>query len=385
MAEVKVTDLPAITIEDFTPNDSFLIIDDGMVRRLTNSVFLVWLQANVKGEKGDQGVAGRDGARGKDGIVGRDGVDGLDAFQLAVREGYVGSIDDWFNAFKGDAGEDGIDGGDGWSPVFETETVGNGSYLKIVDWIGGTGDKPNTLGYLSDQGVVADILLATNIIGAKGDRGDIGIKGDTGARGVKGDDGEKGVRGDDAYEIAVLEGFIGTREEWLASLNPSEVSTAVGNIITKKIDGMYAPATDPLTMANAIDALPDKNILTDAQKDKLESLEVLETPDVLEVYDDKVKTYVSASETPIVSVKGEVGEYTISGVTGTVGNVILPTDLSGNVLFATTLEQLEGVITLKTFSRTFDAVTGTFTANLEEPVDIPVGEFISMRINTAEV
>lgn len=272
MAEAKITDLPAITIEDFTANDSFLIVDDGMARRLTNSVFLVWLQDNVKGEKGDQGVAGRDGLKGKDGVSGRDGVDGLDAFQLAVREGFIGTIGEWFNTFKGASGEDGTDGGDGWSPVFEIDTVANGSYIKIVDWIGGTGVKPDTLGYLSEQGVVGDILLATNIIGSKGDKGDIGLKGDRGVKGDKGDDGEQGLRGYDAYELAVLEGFSGTREEWLASLNPSEVSAEEGNIITKKIDGMYAPATDPLTMANAIDALPDKNIMTDAQKEKLESI-----------------------------------------------------------------------------------------------------------------
>ena len=35
---------------------------------------------------------------------------------------------------------------------------------------------------------------------------------------------------------------------------------------------MYAPKTDPLEMATAIDALPNKNIMTDSQKDKLEAL-----------------------------------------------------------------------------------------------------------------
>lgn len=272
MAEIKVTDLPAIPLEDFTGNDSFLIIDDGKVRRLTRTVFQVWLAANVKGEKGDQGVAGRDGSRGVNGINGRDGTNGLSAYQIAVQNGFVGSNSEWLNSLKGAAAAKGEDGDRGWSPVFKTESFEGGSYLKLIDWIGGEGDKPTILGYVSDSGIVDNIAVASNIKGQKGDKGDTGEKGDKGDKGEQGSEGFQGERGLSAYNIAVGNGFEGTEEEWLVSLNPSEVSKAPNNIISKKIDGMYAPPTDPLEMATAIDALPNKNIMTDSQKDKLEAL-----------------------------------------------------------------------------------------------------------------
>lgn len=39
-----------------------------------------------------------------------------------------------------------------------------------------------------------------------------------GPQGVKGDTGAQGPEGDDAYEVAVAAGYVGTREQWLASL-----------------------------------------------------------------------------------------------------------------------------------------------------------------------
>lgn len=274
MAEVKVTELPPIVLEDFTNNDSFLIVDDGRARRLTKPVFQSWLEENVKGEKGDQGVAGRDGARGVNGRDGRDGSDGLSAYQIAVQNGFVGSNSEWLNSLKGAAAAKGDDGDNGWSPVFKTESFEGGSYLKIVDWVGGEGDKPSILGYVSESGIVDNIAVASNLKGERGLQGERGEKGNKGDRGDIGAEGVQGEQGLSAYEIAVLNDFEGTEEEWLVSLNPSEVSKAPNNIISKKIDGMFAeaPAYDPETMALAIDALPDKNIMTDAQKDKLEAL-----------------------------------------------------------------------------------------------------------------
>lgn len=272
MAEVKITDLPAITMDTFTNNDSFLIIDDGRARRLTRSVFFEWVSDNVRGEKGDQGVAGRDGARGVNGINGRDGTNGFSAYQIAVQNGFVGSNTDWLNSLKGAAAAKGEDGDRGWSPVFKTESFEGGSYLRLIDWVGGEGDKPTLRGYVSESGLVDNIAVANNIKGERGlqgERGEKGVKGDTGDIGAGGVQGEQGLS---AYEIAVLNDFKGTEEEWAISLNPAEVSKDPNNIIKKKIDGMFAPATDPLEMANSIDALPDKNIMTDAQKAKLEGL-----------------------------------------------------------------------------------------------------------------
>ena len=297
MAEVKITELPPIVLEDFTNNDSFLIVDDGRARRITKPVFQSWLEENVKGEKGDQGVAGRDGARGVNGTNGRDGSDGLSAYQIAVQNGFVGSNSEWLNSLKGATAAKGDAGDDGWSPVIKVTVIGLKSALEIVDWVGGTGEKPSQLGYISESGVVSNIDLALDLRGAKGEKGDQGERGEKGDIGETGSVGGQGRQGYSAYEIAVSMGFEGTEEEWLLSLNPAEVSKDSNNIIQKKIDGMFAPATDPLEMANAIDALEDKNLLTDAQKAKLEALKTSKY----------LGTYLTSEEIPLEG--AEAGNY----------------------------------------------------------------------------
>ena len=272
MAELKLSDLPVMTEVDFTDNDRFVIVDDGKARAMTKLVFQSWLTTNVRGERGEQGVAGNDGRNGTNGSNGANGNDGLSAYQVAVQNGFVGTQPQWIASLKGAAAARGEDGDRGWTPVFKTESFEGGSYLRIVDWIGGEGDKPTLLGYVSDSGIVNNIAVANNLKGQKGDKGDTGEKGDNGDKGERGSEGFQGERGLSAYSIAVGNGFEGTEEEWLISLNPSEVSKDPNNIISKKIDGMFALATDPLEMANSIDALPDKNIMTDAQKAKLEAL-----------------------------------------------------------------------------------------------------------------
>ena len=62
MAEIKVTDLPLMTLEDFTSNDRFLMVDNGDARAMPKTVFDQWIAVNVKGEKGEQGVAARKGS-----------------------------------------------------------------------------------------------------------------------------------------------------------------------------------------------------------------------------------------------------------------------------------------------------------------------------------
>ena len=92
------------------------------------------------------------------GSNGKDGENGLSAYELAVQEGFTGSLAEWLNSLKGADGKDGVDGKDG-----------------------------------------AD-----------------GLNGKDGADGRNGNDGKDGLS---AYEIALKNGFVGTESEWLTSLN----------------------------------------------------------------------------------------------------------------------------------------------------------------------
>lgn len=88
---------------------------------------------------------------------GTNGENGLSAYELAVQNGFMGSVTDWLESLKGTDGKDGTDGVDGKD-------------------------------------------------------GADGINGKDGA------DGKNGADGLSAYEIAVQHGFVGTESEWLASL-----------------------------------------------------------------------------------------------------------------------------------------------------------------------
>lgn len=188
MAEIKITDLPLMTVEDFTSNDRFLMIDDGDARAMPKTVFDEWLSANVQGEKGEQGVAGRDGLAGANGTNGVNGQDGLSAYELALSTGFVGTLTQWQASLKGVTGSSGTNGTNGWSPLLKVVARGDDSVLQITDWLGGTGNKPNTLGYIGATGVVTNIANASNIRGLKGDTG---LQGEDGVQGIAGEDGRE--------------------------------------------------------------------------------------------------------------------------------------------------------------------------------------------------
>ncbi|AWD89944.1 hypothetical protein G9362_16040 [Bacillus sp. EKM601B] len=84
-------------------------------------------------------------------------VTGKSAYDIAVDNGFSGTVEEWLASLKGEKGN-------------------------------------------------------TGATGAKGD------KGDTGATGAKGATGAAGKDGKSAYELAVQQGFSGTLDEWLASL-----------------------------------------------------------------------------------------------------------------------------------------------------------------------
>ncbi len=90
-----------------------------------------WLES-LKGEKGEQGTPGtngRDGVNGADGkdgangINGTNGSDGKSAYELAVQNGFTGSLSEWLASLKGDKGEPGISGEGGMSAETKTALV----------------------------------------------------------------------------------------------------------------------------------------------------------------------------------------------------------------------------------------------------------------------
>ncbi len=125
------------------------------------------------------------------------GKDGESAFQLAVDQGYTGTLDEWLASLKGADGKDGATGAQG----IQGEKGDKGDTGET----GQAGYSPSA--YVSKEGTTATLTVVDEtgktqveiLDGAKGDKGDKGDKGEQGlqgAQGVQGIQGEKGEKGD---------------------------------------------------------------------------------------------------------------------------------------------------------------------------------------------
>lgn len=104
---------------------------------------------------------------------------GQDLYDRAKKElGFTGTFEEFLASFKGERGADGLPGAKG------------------------------------DTGATG----ANGLTGVKGERGADGAVGATGAKGDTGERGQDGENGKSAYEIAVVNGYVGNEEQWLASL-----------------------------------------------------------------------------------------------------------------------------------------------------------------------
>lgn len=161
------------------------------------------------GDRGPEGPQGPQGDPGVDGTDGQDGVDGEDGAGLEIKDTLT-SADD----------------------LPETGAVGD-AYLINRDlyvWSTSTNDWSNAGTLQGPQGEQ----------GPKGDPGEDGADGAPGQAGADGTDGADGEDGASAYEVAVAEGFEGTREEWLETLIGPE-----GPAGKDGADGEQGPKGDP--------------------------------------------------------------------------------------------------------------------------------------------
>lgn len=100
-----------------------------------------------------------------------------DAYQIAVKNGYDGTVEEWLASLKGEQGEQGVSVESASIDPSNNHLVLNLSNVTVVD----AGELPK--GQKGDTGAT----------GAQGEKGDKGDKGDTGEAGAAGADGEDGV------------------------------------------------------------------------------------------------------------------------------------------------------------------------------------------------
>ena len=144
----------------------------------------------------------------------------LSAYAIAVEHGYKGTVEQWLKSLIGQKGDKGEKGDPFTYSDFTAEQL-----AALKGEKGEKGDKGDT-GATGPQGPKGDTGATgpqgpkgdTGATGPQGPKGDTGATGATGPQGPKGDMGPVGEDGLSAYMIAMMNGFSGTEEQWLASL-----------------------------------------------------------------------------------------------------------------------------------------------------------------------
>ena len=160
---------------------------------------LEWLES-LKGADGKDGKDGIDGKDGRDGVDGKDGSNGMD--------GYSGT-----DGADGKDGRDGTDGRDGKDGMDGKNGL---SAYEIALQNGYTGTIEDFVGLLLGRNEVSEDVPSVEEDFEQGEaavEGEIEIEGSSGSY--------IPVPGKSAYEIALDHGYIGTEEEWLLTLRGS--------------------------------------------------------------------------------------------------------------------------------------------------------------------
>lgn len=242
--------------------ESVTIIDNELVITLTDKTEINL--GNIKGADGKDGTNGSDGKDGADGVDGKDGLtpfinadgnwqigdtdtgvkaegvngtNGDSAYDIAKKNGFVGTEEEWLISLKGAQGQQGVQGiqgekGDKGDQGLQGEKGEQGVGISKVEII----DNELTI-TLSDT---TELNLG-NIKGDKGEQGIQGIQGEKGEQGVQGIQGIQGIQGEDG--IGISEVVINADGHLVITLT-SGVTTDLGNV--KGTDGENGVGIDEI-------------------------------------------------------------------------------------------------------------------------------------------
>ena len=110
---------------------------------------------------------------------------------------------------------------------------------------------------------------------------------------------------------------------------------------------------------------------------------------IVQLFADHIELNDDAEKQEITFTKNTTGDYLVSGSLGFAQDgwyIEMPKDANGNVLVAVVYEQLSNnAISVKTYKKKFDLETASIVADLDNPIDIPVGRWIDLRLEDLPV
>lgn len=105
---------------------------------------------------------------------------------------------------------------------------------------------------------------------------------------------------------------------------------------------------------------------------------------VVDLYADHIELNNEAQQQAITFERIDTGNYLIRNSSGFAQEgwyIEVPKDARGNVLVSVEYTTLEnGDLSIKTYKKTFDFETASIVSDLDHPLDIPEGRFISLRL-----
>lgn len=353
------------------------------------------------GKDGTNGVNGRDGLPGIDGINGKDGAPGKSNYELALEDGFVGTLTDYLQSIKGEDGRDGKDlyqialdtgfngteadfldymrpkdgknGKDGESVYKLAQRVDNftGTELEFLDSLKGTDGLDGAPGKSAYERAVE--LMVDSVI-KKSHNGGVSVDGTTGnpdtfkteEEWLESLQGINGQDGGDIYDLAVELGYTGSREEFLASaMGPQGPAGPAGKDGTNGIDGING--RDGRDGIDGRDGQDGK----DAEIDSINILNIKNQSmdETTMTFDGGSGSQPQAGEyiPPYLSMKKGVNEIKIVSPNTLSGNYILtlPQE-SGTLLTAgnLTIDNLNSTLTDKALSANQGRILKTFIDNI---------------------
>ena len=333
------------------------------------------------GKDGTNGINGRDGLPGIDGRDGKDGAPGKSNYELALENGFEGTLTDYLQSIKGEDGRDGKDlyqialdtgfngteadfldymrpkngkdGKDGEDIYKLAQRIDNfiGTELEFLDSLKGTDGLDGAPGKSAYERAVE--LMVDSVI-KRSDNGNPIIDSETGKPVVKTEEewleslkGINGQDGGDIYDLAVELGYTGSREEFLASaMGPQGPAGPAGKDGINGIDGINGRDG-----RDGIDGKDGK----DGRDAEIDSINILNIKN--QSMDEITMTFDGGSGSqpqagdyipPYLSMKKDINEV----------KVVVPNNLSGNHIL--TLPQESG--TLATVENlTIDNLNSTLT------------------------
>ena len=177
-----------------------------------------------------------------------------------------------------------------------------------------------------------------------------------------------------------------------AGANPNAMSVISRYFAETPVEQVVYTSKNPI-IANTINTATSGKLVSVLATGELQSIGftvdangvIKKASPIVRLFADKIELNDEAEEQNITYEKLDIGDYLIKGSTGFAQEgwyIETPKDANGNVLVAVVYEQLKNNdISIKTYSKMVDKITGDVVPNTKEPKDIPPTRWIDIRLN----